>query len=109
MKETDEKIGELQSIEQNLQQYNLQKQQFQAQLIEIESALSELSGSTQSYKIVGNIMVNAPREALEKELTGKKEIVELRIRSLEKQEERLKGKAKTIRTEVLGTMKDGAE
>jgi prefoldin beta subunit len=109
MKETEQKINELQQIEQNMQQYNLQKQQFQSQLIEVESALSELAGATQSYRIVGNIMVNTPRESLEKELSGKKEIVELRIRTVEKQEERLKTKAKELRTAVLGTMKNGAE
>ena len=44
-KTTEEKIAQLQMIEQGMQNFLLQKQQFQAQIIEIESALKELEKS----------------------------------------------------------------
>jgi len=105
-KETDKQIRELQMIEQNVQQYLMQKQQFQSQLIEIESAISALSNSNESYKIVGNIMIKTKKDELEKDLKEKKDMFELRIKTLEKQENKLKDKAKDIQKEVLKGMKD---
>ena len=104
--DTESKIKELQLIEQNAQQYLMQKQQFQTQLIEIESALKELKKSDTSYKIVGNIMVKTNNDELNKDLSKKKEMFDLRIKTLEKQEEKLKSKAKDIQKEVLGEMKN---
>ena len=105
-KETQEKIGQLQLIEQNMQNMMAQKQQFQAQMVEIESALKELKNSKTAYKIVGNIMVSSDRESLEKDLNEKKEMMELRIKALEKQEEQVKEKAQKIQQEVMGSIKE---
>ncbi len=96
-----EKINQLQLIEQNLQQLLSQKQQFQGQLVEIESAAEELVKTEDAYKIVGNIMVKVSKADLEKELNEKKEKVEVRMRSFEKQEKALKTKADYLRKEVM--------
>lgn len=105
-KDTQEKIGQLQMIEQNLQNLLAQRQQFQAQMVEIESALRELETSKTAYKIVGNIMVSSDKESLQKDLKEKKEMAEIRIRTLEKQEKQLKEKAQKIQQEVLGKIKE---
>ena len=55
--ETEQKISQLQMFEQSLQGFLGQKQQFQMQLVEVESALGELENTEKAYKIVGNIMV----------------------------------------------------
>ena len=83
--QVQEKIRQLQMLEQALQQLLMQKQTFQLQLMETESALKEIQNTQEAYKIVGNIMVLAKKEDLEKELKEKKETTELRISSLEKQ------------------------
>jgi len=101
-----EKLKELQLLEQNSQQYVMQRQQYQSQLVEIESALKELKSTKESYKIVGNIMVKTDKEELEKELTKKKEMFELRIQTFEKQEQKLKDKAKELQKDVLKDMKN---
>ncbi len=101
-KETEQKIQQLQLIEQSMQQFLMQKQSFQTQLMEIESALKELGSSETAYKIVGNIMVSSKKGELEKDLKSKKETVELRIKMLEKQEER----ADKIQKEVLKEIKE---
>ena len=100
-KDTEQKIEQLQRIEQSLQNILMQKQQFQAQLMEIESALSELKTSEESYKIVGTIMIKSSKEDLDKDLKQKKEIMELRIKTLEKQEKETKEKASGIQSEVM--------
>jgi len=82
-----------------------QKQQFQSQMVEAESALNELGSSQESYKIIGNIMVRSQKERLEKELKEKKEILELRISTLEKQEKSIKSRFKELQSEVMKEMK----
>lgn len=104
-KETQESISKLQLIEQNVQQLLLQKQQFQAQLFELESALKEIEKTDESYKIVGNVMIKADKAALKAELLSKKEIVDLRLKNLDKQEKQLKDKAEALQKEVMGKLK----
>ena len=105
-KETEQKIQQLQLIEQSMQQFLMQKQSFQTQLMEIESALKELKNSEKAYKIIGNIMVSSKKLDLEKDLTSKKETFELRIKMLEKQEDKIKEKADKIQKEVLKEIKE---
>jgi prefoldin beta subunit len=105
MAKTEDKLGQLQLLEQNLQGFLMQKQNFQAQLLEVDSALSELETTDTAFKIVGNIMVASKKEELKKDLQKKKEMLELRIKSIEKQEETLREKAKKTQEEVLQEMK----
>ena len=92
-KETEKKINQLQILEQSMQNLSMQKQQFQLQQVEIESALKELENVNEAYKIVGNIMVLSKKTDLTVDLNSKKEIVELRE------------KASGIQSEVLKEMK----
>lgn len=104
-KESEEKIAQLQLLEQNMQTFLAQRQQFQMQLSELDSALENIKGSNKTYKIIANIMIDADKDSLEKELKQKKEIVELRIKNLEKQEEKIREKSEKLQKEVLGDMK----
>lgn len=104
-KDTEQKIKQLQLIEQNLQNFIAQKQQFQLQLIEVESALSELGTTKKAYKIIGNIMVDSDIEELKKDLDKKKEMLDIRLKSFEKQENQMKDKASKLQAEVLKEMK----
>ena len=104
-KETEEKIGQLQVLEQSMQNLLMQKQQFQMQFIETDSALNELKTAKTVYKIVGNIMVGADKATLEKELTKKKEVIDLRIKSFEKQEKEMKEKATSMQADVMKELK----
>lgn len=100
-KETEQKIGQLQMLEQSLQNSLAQKQQFQLQLTEVESALKELETTNEAYKIVGNLMVKGDKAILKKELNEKKEVAELRIKTIEKQEKETREKALNLQQEVM--------
>ena len=102
--QTKEKIEQMQVIEQNMQQLLMQKQQFQTQLMELDSALSEIDKTTQAYKIVGNIMILKNKDELKKDLSEKKEMVDLRLKTIEKQENTLREKTKKIQAEVMEKM-----
>ena len=104
-KETEQKIGQLQMFEQSLQSFLGQKQQFQMQLVEVESALSELEATSKSYKIVGNIMVEADKSELKSDLQSKREMLELRIKTIERQELQVREKASKLQSEILKKMK----
>ena len=105
-KESEKKLAQLQMLEQSMQNLLMQKQQFQMQQVEIESALKELENVNEAYKIVGNIMVSAEKEDLLKDLQSKKEMIELRIKSVEKQETQMKEKASTMQSEVMEKLKE---
>ncbi len=100
-----ESIARLQMLEQNMQSILMQKQQFQSQLAEIESALKEIATSNTVFKIVGNIMVNSEKSDVEKDLKQKKELIDIRIKNLDKQEKQFKDKTKQLQEEVLGNLK----
>lgn len=104
-KEVQEKMNKLTMMEQQLSGFLTQKQTFQAQLMEVESALDELGKTEQAFKIVGNIMVGADKEALKKEMEEKQETMTLRIKSIEKQEETIRNKATELQQEVMKELK----
>lgn len=105
-KEVEQKIAQLQLFEQSSQNLLMQRQQFQMQLAEIDSALKELGNTDSAYKIVGNIMVLKKKEDLEKDLSEKKEIAQLRIKSMEKQEKQIKDRASKLQEEILKNIKN---
>jgi prefoldin beta subunit len=102
----EKKIEELQILEQNIQNINLQKQRFQTELIEIENALNELSkANEETYKIVNGIMFKEDPETLQKDLKDKKEVIDVRIKSIEKEETSIKEKAGNLQKEVMKELK----
>ena len=92
-------------LEQSMQNLLMQKQQFQLQQVEIESALKELENVDEAYKIVGNIMVLSKKNDLKSDLESKKEVIGLRIKNMEKQESQVREKASKLQSEVLKEMK----
>lgn len=105
-KETEKKIAQLQLIEQNLQNTLMQRQRFQSELLEIENALKEIDGAEEVYKIVGNIMLSKKKEDLKKELNSKKEIINIRVKNLEREESKVKEKANALQKEVIGEIEN---
>jgi prefoldin beta subunit len=103
--EVQEKINQLQSWEQNINSLIAQKQQFQAQNMEIENAMEQIKGSEKTFRIIGNIMVASPKDTVKKDLDEKKEIIELRLKNLDKQEQKLRDKASELQQEILKEMK----
>jgi prefoldin beta subunit len=105
-KETKGKIQELQSYEQNLHGLLMQKQAFQIELSEAENALSEVSQTKDDiFKLVGQIMIKVDKEKIEKELKQKKDILSLRMKSIEKQELEISKDLEDLKKEVMKKIK----
>lgn len=104
-KKTENQVRELQLLEQSLNTLMFQKQTFQLELNEINSAASELEESKGDvFKIVGNVMIKAEKAKLKKELKEKKEIIGLRVKNIEKQEKALGERIEELRKAVLKQM-----
>ncbi|MBR9693117.1 hypothetical protein GOV07_04280 [Candidatus Woesearchaeota archaeon] len=103
--EIQAKIQKLQLLEENLHALLAQKQQVQAQLMEVESAKGALDGKDSGYQIVGNIMVEQTAKDLNKDLDERMERSKVRLAALEKQEADVKKKAESIQKDVMESMK----
>ncbi len=103
---TEEKLQRLQIYEQSLQNLLMQKQQFQGQQAEIDTALKALEQSEESYRIIGNIMVKTDRKGLIDDLALKSSALALRLSTLERQESGIKEKAEALQQEIMKSMKE---
>ena len=102
----NQKLQEMQFLEQNLQNLLMQKQAFQMELTENTAALKELNNSSDEvFKIVGQLMIKTDKSEMVKELESKDKILNLRMKSIEKQEEELTKKAEELREELMKGMK----
>lgn len=100
-------IVQFQSYQQQLQNVLIQKENMKLQSMEIERALEELNSTKEknAYKITGTIMLSKPVEELNKELNETKENIDIRIKSLEKTEEKFSSKLREMQgklKEVIG-------
>lgn len=100
---TDEhKIQELQMLEQSLQNLLLQKQAFQMELSETESALQAIKESGEEvFKIIGQLMIKTEKSKITEELENKKKMLELRTKTLDSQEGSLTERLEKLREELV--------
>ena len=98
-------IKQLQLFQQNLQNIVQQKQMLESQMMEIDSAFEELKTTPKSYKILGKVMVCVSTEKLNLELQNKKEVLQLRFSTVEKQEIMLTQNIEKIQQEVVNELK----
>ena len=102
--DAENKVQELQILEQGLQNLIMQKQAIRAELNEIANALEELGKTNEeAYKIMGGIMLKADKSSLIKELSEKKNLFDLRISAIEKQEKIIKEKAEKLQKELIAS------
>src|SRR3989338_316949 len=97
-------INQLQLLQQNLQNLVLQKQQLHGQLTELNSALQGLKDTSQAYRIIGMVMLAASPPELSKELQEKKELAEIRLKNVEKQEHSLQQNLEKVQQEALAEL-----
>ena len=101
-KTKEKNIRELQMLEQNLQNILLQKQAFQIELRETQAALKELEKSGEEvFKIIGQLMIKTDKKDMKEELLSKEKMMDLRIKSFEKQEHALSEKLEELQREIL--------
>lgn len=100
-------LMQFQSYQQQLQNVLAQKETLKLQMLEIEKAVEELSNTKQTtaYKIVGNIMVNKSVVALKKESNELKEDMDIKVKSMDTVEIKLKDKLKELQDKLKTIIK----
>ena len=100
--DNNDKIQQIQFMEQNIQNLFMQKQAFQMELSESQSAIKEIENSDEEiFKIVGQLMIKTDKKKTKEELSNKERILKLRIKTIEKQEVSLTEKMENLRKEVI--------
>jgi len=99
---------EFEKNRQMLGSINAQKQQVAFQLEMIDASLEEMSKTKEKtvYKVVGNILFLKDAKEMEKELKEKKETTELRLKTIDKQEESIIKKLNAIKSKIEGEAKE---
>jgi len=101
--QVQERLLRLQQQQQTLQAVLTQKQQLELELTEVEQALSELEKMAESatiYKSIGSLLVKSEKSKVTGELNERKELLNMRINVLGKQEERLRSQIKDLQTKL---------
>jgi len=101
--QVQERLLRLQQLQQTLQAVLTQKQQLELELTEVEQASSELGNLTEDaviYKSIGSLLVKSEKPKVTQELNERKELLNMRITVLGKQEERLRTQAKDLQTKL---------
>jgi len=99
-----QKIQEMQILEQTLQNILLQKQAFEMELAETNAALKEIEKSgDEVYKVIGQLMIKKKKKEVEEELKDKEKILGVRLKNLDKQEKDLSEKSEKIREELISS------
>ncbi|MFX1486996.1 MAG: prefoldin subunit beta [Promethearchaeota archaeon] len=97
---------EILRLQQMQQQYELiaaQRNQSELQLRETERALTELENidaDTTVYKSVGTLLIKVDRDPTKKELSDQKETLEIRVKTLKRQEEQLRKQIQDATTKL---------
>lgn len=86
-----------------------QKIQLSAKITEVEKTIEEIKKSSKDallFKNIGSVFIKVEDiSALEKELVEEKDTLEIKVRSLERQEEQLSTRFHTLRDELTKAMK----
>lgn len=98
-----ERLLRLQQLQQTLQSILVQKQNVELELTEIEQATNELQKLAEDatiYKAVGSLLVKSEKAKVTSDLNDRKELLNVRVSVLGKQEERLRGQLKDLQTKL---------
>jgi len=96
------KVQEMQVLEQNLQNLFMQKQSFQMEFSETQSALKEIENSGDDiFKMIGQLMIKSDKSKVKEELLNKEKFLDIRLNSIEKQESSLVEKLEKLREEII--------
>jgi len=103
-----EEILQFQQTQQQMQVLLSQKQNLQMQSVEMENALEELGKNEKGdvFEVVGNIMIKKSSDEISKNLNEKKELMDLRLSTLDKQIEKLNEKATELQKKMAKKIKD---
>ena len=103
-------LAQLQQLQQQSQAVMTQKAQIEGLIRETDAALKELEKSPDDaimYKSVGELLFKSEKPKLLEELKEKKDMMDIRLKTMAKQEERIQGRFNQLQEQLkisLGQM-----
>jgi len=101
--QVQERLLRLQQLQQTLQTILQQKQQVDAEQVEIDQTITELEKTADEaviYKAAGSLLVKAEKAKVTIDLTERKELLSTRTTVLARQEERMRSQLKELQTKL---------
>ena len=98
-----ERLLRLQQLQETLQNVVAQKQQLELELLEIDQATNHLEKSDDDvaiYKSIGSLLIETEKTKITEDLKERKELSNMRVSVLSKQEERLRTQLKEIQEKL---------
>jgi len=103
----DEELLAYENLEKQLEVILIQKHQLQLQLNEVKHAAEELKKAKGDiYRSIGSLMILSERNEAEKDLKDRQELIEVKLNSIAKQEEKLRESVETSRKGLQERMKE---
>ena len=101
--ETQQKIQELQMMEQSFQQLLMQKNAFSMESNETDFIIEQMKKTKgEVSRIIGNqVVIKSTKEEILEDMEKKKKLIGTRMESIEKQEKEFSEKIESIRDEVM--------
>lgn len=96
-------LEKLQALQDQLNNVRLRKQQFESELKEVEKAIGEIEKvpvDGKVYKVVGTFLVLVTKDQALQELKDRKELLELHIKTLSRQESMLMKQIEDLRAQI---------
>jgi prefoldin beta subunit len=99
-------LAQAQAYQQQAQGILLQKENISIQLTEIKKALEELGKTTESeiFKMSGPILIKSTKSSVKKELAEKEEVLSIRMKTLEKNEKKVRERLTEMRDKLAKEM-----
>ena len=102
------KLAEFQDLQRQLQMVSGQKQQLIMQVEEIKMAEGELAKSDKTvYRYVGPLLIETNKADAGSDLKDKRELFEMRVSVLEKQETKMRPNYDLLRNELEKALREG--
>ena len=101
--ETQQKIQELQMMEQGFQQLMMQKNAFSMEQNETDLIIKEVEKTEgEVSRIIGNqVVIKATKEEILEDMKNKKRMIDTRMKDIDAQEKEFSGKIEAVREEVM--------
>ena len=101
-KEAEQLLGQAQIYQQQIQNIMAQKSAMAMELNDIKKALEEIEKTSEKhvYKLSGPLLIKMGIKDVKKDLTEREETISMRVKTYEKQEEKLKEKIEGLRSKI---------
>jgi prefoldin beta subunit len=97
--QVQERLQRLQQLQNTMQQLVMQRQRIEMEIADSNralDALSKMEEGAKSYMSMGAVLVEKPKDEIIKELTDRKEFLDMRIKVIQKQEDKTKEKLSSL-------------